>query len=454
MEHITANIVGSTQRRHFGGREYLVAPVTMLREGVLDANKGPLLYPKNEIRKSVQQWNGMPIVVNHPKVDGEYVSARSPEILEKVEVGIVFNSQYRNKLVAEAWIDIEKADAIDTRIVESLESQQPISVSTGLVTTDIPVEGGVFNGRKYIATATAYKPDHLALLLDSDGACSLDDGCGLGVNSTEAKGLWKRFGQMLGIIDKNSEPVTEGESFKMTKLTANERKDIIDGLVANCEGCPKTDRDSFEKLSDAVLTSLKDNQEKAEQQEEVSLAANAAKKGIVDQQGNKMVWNGKKGEWDLVPATPKAEPTANTQAKPKSADEWMAEAPEELRDMIANQRRKTEQEKGILIGELTANIKNKKERQAMIDKLSKKSLEDLEDIRTFSANAGPDDDDEDEEGDDGEANGNIPSYHGRQFGFSAITGNRSKKHNPSVLTANDKKDVLEDLEVDFSAEEN
>ncbi|MFK5283364.1 hypothetical protein ACI3PL_27700, partial [Lacticaseibacillus paracasei] len=52
---------------------------------------------------------------------------------------------------------------------------------TGLFVKPV-VESGTHKGKEYVAKATDYKPDHLAIILNGEGACSLKDGAGLLVN--------------------------------------------------------------------------------------------------------------------------------------------------------------------------------------------------------------------------------------------------------------------------------
>jgi len=163
----------------------------MIVPGVLTGNRGSLLYSQHDIRKSVTAWNGIPIVVDHPKVDDRYVSARKPEILDRYGVGFVFNvSSVNGNLDGEAWIDIEKLRAVNPALANRTERGDKIEVSTGLGTENQP-ERGSYRGKEYTHRATNFAPDHLALLPTAKGACSLDDGCGLAVN--EMKALVKAY---------------------------------------------------------------------------------------------------------------------------------------------------------------------------------------------------------------------------------------------------------------------
>lgn len=171
------------------GREYLVAPATLIVPGVLNGSHGPLYYPPEEIAKSVFAWNHMPVVVNHPySEDGVPISARTPQVVMSTKIGEVYNSYIgaNGELRAETWIDVELADRVDKRVVNSLLSGTKLELSTGVVTMDEEAPAGSVDGRgrEYQYTAREYRPDHLAILPDGVGACSIKDGCGVLVNET------------------------------------------------------------------------------------------------------------------------------------------------------------------------------------------------------------------------------------------------------------------------------
>jgi ribosomal protein L24 len=187
MEIVTANVAGKAREMTYHGRKYLVAPMTLIVPGVLNGSQGPLYYPLEEVRKDPHAWNHIPIVVYHPMRNGKPVSARRPEILEKSGVGHLFNTHANGKLTAEGWFDVERTRAVDQRVLTALETNTPMELSTGLTLEQEPApQGAVYNSpggpRPYVAVARNYKPDHLAVLPDQKGACSVLDGCGVLVN--------------------------------------------------------------------------------------------------------------------------------------------------------------------------------------------------------------------------------------------------------------------------------
>jgi hypothetical protein len=188
MSYVVVNAsIGRARKVTRGGRSYWVAPVTMIVPGVLKGSQGPIYYPPEENSRDPAAWNHMPVVVYHPQTGGRPVSARDPDVLEKQQVGYVFGSTIANdgRLKGEAWIDEEWAREKDKRVLEALEGGRPMEVSTGLFLDQEPAAENSRDarGRPYDYTARNYRPDHLALLPDQKGACSIDDGCGLMVNS-------------------------------------------------------------------------------------------------------------------------------------------------------------------------------------------------------------------------------------------------------------------------------
>ncbi len=189
METLLATNAGKTRRETVNGREYIVAPLTLIVPGVLNGSKGPLYYPPEHVARNPIAWNGMPIVVYHPDDNGVPVSARSPRVLERAGIGHIYNTTYDGKLKAEGWFDVEHTRTRDktlapaVQVLPRLEADRPIELSTGLFTQNTPAEAGSHHdGKPYTWIATDYQPDHLAVLPDQVGACSLKDGCGVLVN--------------------------------------------------------------------------------------------------------------------------------------------------------------------------------------------------------------------------------------------------------------------------------
>lgn len=176
------------QTKMHEGKQHLVVPVVMMVEGVHSGSRGPLLHTAEELGRFTAAWNGIPIVVHHPKdPSGNYISANSPQVIDREKVGAVYNTRIENnKLKAEAWIQIDKISQVSPVALAHIRQGLPLDVSVG-VFSDEEDSQGEWNGETYSAIARNHRPDHLALLPGEQGACSWQDGCGIRTNSSNSK---------------------------------------------------------------------------------------------------------------------------------------------------------------------------------------------------------------------------------------------------------------------------
>jgi hypothetical protein len=187
MAHVTLAVqsAGPVRTEELMGRPYRVFPAVLVREQVLHNNLGHTFLPAEEIRASVEAWNGIPVVIRHPQSRGVPVSARSPEVLNARGAGFLFRARYEDAaLHADVFLDMERAaDIPDTGdVINRVDSGDVGELSTGFGTTVENVKG-TWGGQAFDLILRAIQPDHLALLPDEVGACSVADGCGLGVNA-------------------------------------------------------------------------------------------------------------------------------------------------------------------------------------------------------------------------------------------------------------------------------
>lgn len=157
--------------------EVVVVPTVLIVTGVLN---GALLTP-DEYGKHVGGWNGRPVVVRHP-IDGEGVAvsaADSPDVWERYTVGRLFNARVEDgRLLADLHVDLDALCALGMcALAERIKRNEVIEVSTGYFSDD-DFTPGEFEGVPYTVVHRNIVPDHLALLPDETGACSVEDGCG------------------------------------------------------------------------------------------------------------------------------------------------------------------------------------------------------------------------------------------------------------------------------------
>ena len=179
LQTIKTNMELQIRTEVIDNQTYLVAPTVMINQGVHHGSAGPLFYPAEELKKTVEAWNHKPVLVRHPELAGKPASSCDPKVLESQKVGFLLNASFEDdKLKAEIYLDKVKADKVDRRVVANLLAGNMMEVSTGLFTDDKPVNNAEWKGEKYIARTLNYRPDHLAILLDAKGACSTEDGAG------------------------------------------------------------------------------------------------------------------------------------------------------------------------------------------------------------------------------------------------------------------------------------
>lgn len=178
VQRAQAELTGNRlDRRMLDGREYAVAPAVLIKEGVLNGQ----FVPSEEIAAFVDAWNGRPIPVRHPQVNGEFVSANSPTVLETSAIGSLFGAMMDGgKLKGELWIDTAKAAVVGgdaLTLLARMDAGQTVELSTAYY-CDVEATSGYHKGTFFEGIQRNLRPDHVALLPDEVGACSVADGCG------------------------------------------------------------------------------------------------------------------------------------------------------------------------------------------------------------------------------------------------------------------------------------
>ena len=219
--------------------KFLVVPMVMMLEQCV-MNK--VLYIRDAVNASSEEWNGRNIVIYHPKTTGVSISANNPETFTAQNIGTIFNSKIAdNKLKAEAWIEVAKLENLEDgkKLIDMLEANKNIDVSTGMRIVGYE-ENGTYKGSEYTIVANQIIPDHLAILLDETGACSWSDGAGFARNNKDTaldnQGLNQN--KELSKMDRHGKV---GALIKSGVITENQRKSF--------EEMADGDFDSFESLA-------------------------------------------------------------------------------------------------------------------------------------------------------------------------------------------------------------
>lgn len=473
MQHLTANIRGKIRKEILLGRSYWVAPVTMIVPGVLEGSAGKKLYTANETAKSEFLWNDIPLVLEHPKENGKFIAARNrPDVLSSYQIGRVYNViMTTDGLEGEAWFDYKITKAKEPKIIANLKAGVNMELSVGVITEDTVVPANSkFKGVTYDSIAANLKPDHLAILMTKQGACSLKDGCGVHVNENgeningnelshdqyfvfeQGSKLYQASYEKTeaGVVLLDKAPVEVVREVSFSPVSTNQESDmskkaLIDDLVTNGCGCwTEEDRKTLEGMSEDRLTGLVAN---SKETKALQLTVNAANKvGKFDAKAKKFVVNATDPEQpeDVTDGSAEDEEevsesqrtskkgkavTANHKDKQVTINEWMNDdsIPKEVRSAFKNANKLELREKKRIALALTANVAED-DKEAKVARLMKKDLEDLQEMEDLMPTTNSQQEEED----------NEPSF----FGSLLSTNARQAKSDPD--------DVLDTPSVDWS----
>lgn len=194
----------SIRRESYNGREHLVLPSYTLPAGVV-MNGG--LYTAEQIDKHYQKLEGTLAPLGHPTVNGEFVSAFSPEGINVGHIG-AWNRNVKkvgNRIYIEKWVDVEFAASTEggrrllerVEAIESGEDVTPIHTSVAAFLERLePNSEQSKQGIQWVANIKDF--DHDAILLDEVGAATPEKGVGLMVNADLATVLQPNEGALVG----------------------------------------------------------------------------------------------------------------------------------------------------------------------------------------------------------------------------------------------------------------
>ena len=174
-----SNMAGIVRTEILEDEPHFVCPVIMMTEGVHNGSGGPILYTAIALAAFPDAWNSKPVVVRHPLKNGSPTSAGSPDVHNTTKIGVLFNTRFEDgKLKADAWINKARLEEVSPEAFADLSAGVVMEVSTGLF-FEKNAEPGIWNEEAYDAVACNLRPDHLAILPDEVGACSVADGAGM-----------------------------------------------------------------------------------------------------------------------------------------------------------------------------------------------------------------------------------------------------------------------------------
>lgn len=170
--------------------EYLVDPVVAQKPGVYtypdpDGGVRREFVSSEELQEATETHEEKQLLLRHPETpEGNLSLTTDPranyEVVGKWKVGLTDDG---NSLGGRAHIDVDEIGEHDGNLRRYLKRrrQEGIGeVSTGYDIKQAVKNPGRFNGIKYSYEQEGLLLDHLALLVDEEGDCSREDGCGLG----------------------------------------------------------------------------------------------------------------------------------------------------------------------------------------------------------------------------------------------------------------------------------
>lgn len=443
MENLICNFAGVVREEILEGRKHLVAPATLIVPGVLNGSLGPLYYPPEEVSEKPAKWDNIPIIVYHPK-SAESPKVFNEQVVGHVHGTSFEDNGLRTELwfdenrvrhvdngIYEALINNQKIE-LSTGLKTDNEEAENGAVFSSPTGEQIP----------YTHIARNHQPDHLAVFTDQVGACSLDDGCGvlnklsdddvreslrvmlretfndeniwietLYVNeviySVSTGGLFRvkytrskdkvtlsndvpvqvqrvTTFKVVNVLDSqsgSSDSVSnEEDDMAIKKLSDKVRKEIVDELVSNSCCWDEDNRGELESMTDNQLTRTKDMADKQIENEEMLTAAEAG----FSNSTMGVAFNSEKKEWEYTENKREETEVDNQGQKPKqmTEDEWMAQAPDSVRNTFNHARESEQRERKALIDQITANV-DKNAKPEKVTFLANKSVEELRQIASF-----------------------------------------------------------------------
>lgn len=152
---------------------YLIENVPFVRPMRLSGG----YVPEDSIKETANDWANRPATLNHPRNGtGEPVAA---DTKPETHIGEIenpsFDGEYVRGDIRINKSDIQSGDA--SKIQNALESGETIDVSSQYAAEQLP--SGEYDGKYRENVERIIEPDSVAILPETNGVCSIEDGCGI-----------------------------------------------------------------------------------------------------------------------------------------------------------------------------------------------------------------------------------------------------------------------------------
>ncbi len=252
------------RREKRDGRDVIIVPSATLPDDVVMNN---IRYPAAVIAASFKSLEGRPAPLGHPMVNGQYVSASSPDGIVRSFIG-AHNENVRRengRVFLDKVVDVQFANQSDggKAVLAAIEKQEPVHTSTGLLATLKPLANDA--DAKFEVESMIL--DHDCFLLDEPGAATPEQGVGLFVNAAGEKLevinstldddldrelQWAAESIVRAVERKEQEPLLEQiKSYMLRLIKGDPTPDTTEGhpLTANEDAMDKA---QFDALSGEV----------------------------------------------------------------------------------------------------------------------------------------------------------------------------------------------------------
>jgi hypothetical protein len=172
--------VAAVRKEKRNGRDVVIVPSATMPDDIV---MNEIMYPAGEIAKSFASLNRTPAPLGHPTINGKFVSARDPEGINIGHIGGWNENvrQEKGRVLLDKVIDVEVANRTEggKAVLAAIDAGNPIHTSTGLLCVLDAANGDV----DYKHSARDIVFDHDAILLDTEGAATPEQGVGMLVNA-------------------------------------------------------------------------------------------------------------------------------------------------------------------------------------------------------------------------------------------------------------------------------
>jgi len=229
----------AVRRESINGVEHIIVSSSTLPDDIV-MNGG--LYPAEEIEKSFKSLELTLAPIEHPQIDGQFISASDPRAIHDFHAG-AFNMNVRRengRVHIDKYINVAEAMKTDRgkrlldRIDELENNEDPRPVHTSVGVFLLPEDTGEpqtnASGDEFTWIARDMLFDHDAILLDSVGAAQPHQGVGVAVNQK---------GDECRVDVSDIEPVCIKNPIRVNYLSQDDMKRVaitFNELAGNAEG--------------------------------------------------------------------------------------------------------------------------------------------------------------------------------------------------------------------------